>query len=79
MSSNKQVPAGEFKAKCLKLMDIVEQDRVEIVITKRGKPIAKLLPYEDTPPALSGYLRDTVKIIGDILSPLPDEWEAVNE
>jgi prevent-host-death family protein len=39
-----QIPAGEFKAKCLKLMDQVARSGVPIVITKHGKPVAKLVP-----------------------------------
>ena len=43
-----QISAGEFKAKCLKLMDLAEQKHETVVITKRGIPIAKLVPYENT-------------------------------
>ena len=46
------IPAGEFKAHCLKLMDEVQAQRKSIIITKRGKPIAKLVPYDDEAPAL---------------------------
>jgi prevent-host-death family protein len=41
---NKRVPAAEFKANCLRLMDEVAQQRRAIIITKRGKPVAKLVP-----------------------------------
>ena len=43
-STRTQIPAGEFKAKCLKLLDEVQQKHREIIITKRGKPVARLLP-----------------------------------
>lgn len=44
------IGAGEFKAKCLKLMDLTEQKHETIIITKRGIPVAKLVPYTDTAP-----------------------------
>ena len=40
----KQMPAGEFKARCLKVMDQVHKTREPVVITKHGKPVAKLVP-----------------------------------
>jgi prevent-host-death family protein len=45
-----QIPAGEFKARCLKLMDEVRATRRPIVITKRGKPVARLVPVEEVTP-----------------------------
>lgn len=71
-----QIPAGEFKAKCLKLMDQVKQDHREIVITKRGKPIAKLVPYEEKLQSVYGCMKGTVKILGDIISPIDVKWDA---
>ena len=46
--------ASEFKAKCLKLMDDVQKSGEEIVITKNGKPISKLVPYRVIAPTLLG-------------------------
>ena len=70
------VPAGEFKARCLKLMDKVARDRRPIVITKRGRPVAKLVPAEDAERDLFGYMAGTIEILGDIVGPLDVEWEA---
>jgi len=42
-----KIPAGEFKAKCLKIMDQVKNYHEEIIITKHGKPVAKLVPVEE--------------------------------
>ncbi len=50
MTETLEIPAGEFKAKCLKLMDQVRESGKEIVITKRGKPVAKLVPLEPLEP-----------------------------
>jgi len=72
---DKYVPATEFKANCLRLMNEVAQQRRPIVITKRGKPVAKLVPVEEEPTDLFGYMAGTAKICGDIISPIDeDEW-----
>ena len=70
-----QIPAGQFKANCLRLMDEVAQRRIPIVITKRGKPIAKLMPISEEPIDIFGRMAGTIKICGDIVSPIDDiEW-----
>lgn len=72
-----EIKAGEFKAKCLELMDRVAAGHEEIIITKRGKPVAKLVPVSDKPRKdLFGYMKGTVEILGDIVSPIDVEWEA---
>lgn len=71
----KQIGAGDFKAKCLHLLDEVAQSRTPLVITKRGRPIAKLVPVDDGPADIYGCMAGTVRILGDIVSPLDDlEW-----
>ncbi len=73
----RQIAAASFKANCLRLMDEVAQQRTPLVITKRGKPIAKLVPIDDKPIDLFGYMAGTIKICGDIISPIDDlEWTA---
>jgi len=58
-------------------MDRVAEGHEEIVITKRGKPIAKLVPIEEKPlKPLFGSMRGTGAILGDIISPLDVRWEA---
>jgi prevent-host-death family protein len=74
---NRCVAAAEFKANCLRLIDEVAQQRQPIIITKRGKPVAKLMPLEEEerPVDLFGYMAGTAKICGDIVSPIEDvEW-----
>lgn len=61
------ISAAEFKAKCLKLMDDVQVDRVEVVITKHGKPVAKLVPIAAPQAQVFGRMRGSVKITGDIM------------
>ena len=70
------IPAGKFKAQCLKLMDEVRDRHCEIVITKRGKPVAKLVPFEDKRPDIFGYMKGTVTILGDIVGPTGEIWDA---
>jgi prevent-host-death family protein len=69
---DKYVAATEFKANCLRLMDEVAQQRRPIIITKRGKPIAKLVPVEKEPIDLFGYMAGTANICGDIIDPIED-------
>jgi len=73
----KQVPAGQFKAKCLQLMDDVKKNHCAITITKRGIPVARLVPIEqDEHYQAFGSMKGTVIIKGDIVSPTDEEWEA---
>lgn len=71
---------GEFKQKCLRLLDEVGTSGEPILITKRGKAVAQLVPVgraqqEDW----AGALRDRGSIEGDLVAPAvdPDEWEAL--
>ena len=70
------IKASEFKAKCLKLMDEVAENGEEIVITKNGKPVAKLTAYRGRPKTLFGIDKGRLEILGDIISPIDVEWEA---
>jgi prevent-host-death family protein len=62
----KQIPAAQFKAQCLALLDRVDDEG--IVITKRGRPVAKLIPIRSESRELIGALKGRVKIKGDILT-----------
>jgi len=62
----KQIAAAKFKEQCLSLLDEVGPDG--IVITKRGKPVAKLIPIGAASASLIGSLVGKVKIKGDVLS-----------
>ena len=67
---------SKFKATCLSVLEDVKRQKKRVLITKRGKPIAEIIPVnhekEDIP------LKDTVTYIGDIISPVADnEWEAI--
>lgn len=71
-----QISAGEFKAKCLKIMDSVKEKHISIAITKHGKPVAMLVPIEDKPIEYFGCLKNTLTIKEDITKPIDTEWDA---
>jgi prevent-host-death family protein len=75
----KKIPAGEFKAHCLRLMEEVRSTRQPLMITKRGKPVAKLVPVDDGKDDFIGRLKGIIKIVGDIESPVlpPEDWEVL--
>jgi prevent-host-death family protein len=62
----KQIPAAKFKEQCLSLIDRVDEEG--IVITKHGKPVAKLIPFAADSASLIGSLKQKIAIKGDILS-----------
>ena len=68
------IEASEFKAKCLKLMDEVAESGEEIVITKNGRPVLRLTPYRGKSEMTFGRNRDNIRILGDIVEPMPAEW-----
>lgn len=72
------IPAGEFKAKCLKLLDEVSEKRTTLVITKRGKPVARVEPVKGNE-SLFGAMKGSVLYMGDILSSVDAEWEAMED
>lgn len=75
----KQIPAGKFKAKCLKLMDEVQRTREPLVITKKGRAVAKLVPADSPSKDIFGCLKGVIEVVGDIESPVvpPSDWEVL--
>ncbi len=71
------VPAGEFKAKCLALMDEVESTGKEIVITKHNRPVARLAPVHPATVIrpLFGRSRGRIRIVGDMIAPIGPDWD----
>jgi prevent-host-death family protein len=67
MESTRSINASEFKARCLRVLDDVQETRVEVVITKRGKPVAKLSPIGPARGSLRGAWKGMVKVRGDIV------------
>lgn len=74
------IPAGEFKAKCLKLLDEVAAKRETLVITKHGKPVAEVRPIPEPKverQGIVGSMKGSVLWEGDIISPIDVEWDAM--
>lgn len=69
------VGAGEFKAKCLQLLDQVARDRESLTITKRGRPVARVVPIE-AQGSLFGALRGSVIAADDLIAPVDERWDA---
>jgi len=69
----KMIPAGKFKAECLAILDEVQESGESIVVTKRGKPVARVIPYSDRK---AESLRGSVTFHGDVVNPILDKWDA---
>ncbi len=72
-TGTRTINAAEFKTKCLQLLDEVAESGEELVITKNGHPVSRLVPYRE-PKLAFGRNRDNIRILGDIVSPMPPEW-----
>jgi prevent-host-death family protein len=75
----KTIPAGEFKARCLRIMDDVRTKRVSVLITKKGRPVAKLVPADEDSDEVFGRLQGILEITGDVESPVvaPEDWKVL--
>lgn len=73
INMKRTIPAGQFKQHCLSIMDEVAQRKEEIIITKRGKPVAKICPLESYIDPV-GFLKGSMVIKGDIVAPTEEEW-----
>ncbi len=72
-----KIQAGAFKAHCLRLLQEVHDSGREVLITKRGKPMAKLVPVGDeTRRPLFGFMKDSVILKGDIVASSGEKWSA---
>lgn len=73
----KEMPAGQFKSQCLAVMDKVQQSGEPVLITKHGKPVAKLVPAGKQGEDIFGSMAGKFKIVGDIMtSTPPEDWES---
>ena len=71
----KTVSAGNFKTHCLSLINQVAQSRSIVVVTKYGKPVAKLVPFDTNKDINDKPLRGSVTFLGDVISPIDEAWE----
>ena len=72
----RKMAAGAFKVHCLAVMDEVQAKRESVLITKRGKPVAKLVPVEKEKDDIFNFMKGKGSIVGDVVSPAltPEEW-----
>jgi prevent-host-death family protein len=75
----KTIQAADFKARCLAVMEEVRASKEPVVITKRGRPVAKLIPVRGPSDGFIGRLQGIVRIVGDIESPIEpmESWETL--
>lgn len=71
--TSRKIGAGEFKTKCLALLDEIAEKREELVVTKRGRPVARVVPVEEPSRA---KLEGSLTFDGDIVAPLDADWNA---
>ena len=77
MEDENSIPAGQFKARCLQILDEVERTRTTRIVTKRGRPVARLTPFTEVPTgSLFGCLQGSLQIKADIVAPTGEEWDA---
>ncbi|MBB4004311.1 type II toxin-antitoxin system Phd/YefM family antitoxin [Aurantimonas endophytica] len=78
---DKTVTATQFKADCLKLIDAMNASGEPVIVTRHGKPVARLVPAEtDSPrPSLFGSMKGTIHYADDLIEPAadPSDWEAL--
>lgn len=77
----KRMPAAKFKARCLAVMDDVQATGEPVIVTKRGKPVAKVVPVASKGDDLFGFMAGEFKIVGDIESPVipANQWEVTKK
>lgn len=72
MSKKRLMPAGKFKAECLAVLDRVAETGERVVVTKRGRPVAEVVPVKNS---RSRPLTGSVTISGDIVAPVLGDWD----
>jgi len=78
----KEIAISEFKAKCLALLEQVQKSKQPIRVTRFGKPIAEVIPPSPSPATgWIGSMKNTIEIVGDVVSPANEEndWEALRD
>ncbi len=71
----KTIPAGQFKTHCLSLLDQVAITREPLIVTKRGNPVAQLLPVSQEASEAHNPLKNSIVFEKDLLSPIEVQWE----
>jgi prevent-host-death family protein len=73
----KTLNAARFKATCLQVLDEVAESGHAVVVTKRGRPVARVVPMVNRPDRIVGAMKGEIEIRGDIIGPLGVAWGAL--
>lgn len=72
----REIGAAAFKARCLTLMEKVRSTRQPLTITKRGKPMVKLVPVDEPKGDFIGRLKGVFEVVGNLEEDRPEPWES---
>jgi prevent-host-death family protein len=76
--SSKHVSTSELKARCSEIVDRVASKRETVIVTRRGRAVARIVPVEASAQrTLFGFARGSVQVRGDILEPIDVPWDAL--
>lgn len=77
----KRMQASAFKTRCLSVMDDVQATGEPVIVTKRGKPVVKVIPAEPEKDDILGFMAGEFEIVGDIESPVvpPSHWKILKK
>ena len=78
-TGRRTVSASEFKDQCLEIIDEIAETGDEVIITQNGRAVSRLTPYRSRRDGWFGIDRHRFKIVGDIVSPMPEEWFAESD
>lgn len=70
------ISTSDLKARCSNVIDEVSRKRSAVVVTKHGRPVARIVPLDQGPGPLFGFATGSVTILGDIVEPIDVSWEA---
>jgi prevent-host-death family protein len=71
-----KIPAAQFKAQCLAVLEGVAQSGRSVVVTKHGKPVVKIVSAESDENEIFGFLAEKARIVGDIENTIPlSDWK----
>jgi prevent-host-death family protein len=76
MKAPKSVPATQFKAHCLALLEEVRETRQPLLVTRHGRPVVEISPYVPRDAARTNPLKDSILYQGDLISPIDEKWDS---
>ena len=74
-----KIAISQFKSHCLEIIEKLQTNGQSVIITKRDKAVAKVLPIDSKKVSLFGMLKNKAEIKANILEPIDEKWNAENE